>query len=554
MTPKVRTRRIAALLVTLLLSACASSGSNDTAQPSTTVAAEPAVDGGTVTIRTNADPGCWDPFAPCGTGPRGIIRVLTLPQTVVFLGGKIVATPLLASEPVLEKGPPQRLTYRLNPRAVWSDGTPITSSDLRYTWQQGATGPNVGNRTGWEQISGVDDSDPRTAVVTFAQPYAAWTNPFGALGFVLPKHLLEGKDRLTEMKDGVTWSGGPWKLDKWDKGQSVRFVPNTAYWGDKPHLDALVLKVIPDAGATFAAYKSGEVSLIQAVPPEVSLAEVQALADTTVDVTVNTGVNSLLFNTQKAPLDAVAVRQALAYATDRDVLVRQAFGLLKPDIKPIQAIMTPVAGRWYMEPFAKYRRDVARVDQLMRGAGWARGADGVWAKGGQRAEIEIVGTAGNKTIELQEQILLSQWKDAGFEPKVNNVANANDALRRGNFHVGFYTDTFPSDDPSRCALMCSRNIPTEANGLSGINFARVADPAHDAAWDMVNSELDEAKRLEALKSAYQITSELLPILPTAPGLSVLVHNTSNLRGVRNDPGPIGPWLRTADWFCRGGSC
>ena len=56
MTPKVRTRRIAAVLVTLLLSACASS-SNDTAQPSTTVAAEPAVDGGTVTVRATADPG-----------------------------------------------------------------------------------------------------------------------------------------------------------------------------------------------------------------------------------------------------------------------------------------------------------------------------------------------------------------------------------------------------------------------------------------------------------------------------------------------------------------
>jgi peptide/nickel transport system substrate-binding protein len=554
MTPKVRRRRTFVVLVTLLMAACASSTSSDTAQPSTTEVSEPAVNGGTVTIRVPADPGCWDPFAPCGTGPRAIIRVLTLPQTVVFAGGKIMATPLLASEPVLEKGPPQRLTYRLNPRAVWSDGTPITSSDLRYTWEQGATGPNIGNRTGWEQIAAVDDSDPRTAVITFAQPYAAWTNPFGALGFVLPKHLLDGKDRLTEMKDGVTWSGGPWKLDKWTKGQSVRFVPNPAYWGDKPHLDALVLRVIPDAGATFAAYKSGEVSLIQGVPPEVSLGEVLALPDTAVDVTVNTGVNGLLFNTQKAPLDSAPVRQALAYATDRDVLVPQAFGTLKPDIKPIHALMTPVAGRWYMEPFAKYRRDVARVDQLMRGAGWARGSDGVWAKGGQRAEIELVGTAGNKNVELQEQILLSQWKDAGFDPKVNNVATTNDALRRGNFHVGFYTDAFPSDDPSRCALMCSRNIPTEANGLSGANFARVSDAAHDAAWDLVNGEVDEAKRLEALKAAYQITSELLPILPTAPGLSVLVHNTSQLRGVRNDSGPNGPWLRTADWFCRGGTC
>lgn len=549
-----RKTTVAALLVALSLSACATSTSNDKGAVTSTVAPEPAVNGGTIVIRVAADTGCWDPFAQCASGPIGIIRTLTLPQTVVFAGGKITPMPVLAAEPVLEKGPPQRLTYKVNPNAVWSDGTPITSADLRYTWEQGATGPNVRNRTGWEQIARVEEPDPKTAVITFAQPYAAWTNPFGALGFILPKHLLDGKDRLNEMKDGVTWSGGPWKLDRWVKGQEIRFVPNPAYWGAKPHLDAIVLKIIPDAGAAWAAYKSGQVAMLQGVPPEVTLSEIQEVPDTAVEVTVNTAINSFVFNTQKSPLDSAAVRQALAYATDRDVLVSQAFGLLKPDIKPIQALMTPVAGRWYMEPFSKYRRDLTRVDQLMRGAGWARGSDGVWAKGGQRAEIELIGTAGNKTVELQDQILQSQWKEAGFDTKVNNVSNPLELLRRGAFNVAFYGDTFPSDDPSRCALLCSRNIPTEANGLSGGNFARLADPAHDAAWDLVNSEVDEGKRMDAVKTAYQLTSDLLPILPTAPGVSLLVYNSSNLRGVRNDSGPSGPYLYSTDWFCRGGTC
>jgi peptide/nickel transport system substrate-binding protein len=549
----MKTLKALSVCLALVVAACGGSNSNDSGQARPSTTPEAPVNGGTVVIRTQGEPGCWDPFATCGSGPIPI-RVLTLPQTVVFADGKITPTALLAADPVVEKGPPQRLTYRLNPKAVWSDGTPITSSDLRYTWNQGANDRNVRNRTGWEQIANVDDSDPRTAVITFKEPYAAWTNPFGALGFVLPKHLLDGRDRLTEMREGVAWSGGPWRLDRWVKGQEIRLVPNPAYWGDKPHLDALVFKIIPDIGGTFSAYKSGQVTMIQGVPPEVGLAELQGLPDTAVDVTVNTSIHALVFNTQKPPLDDVAVRQALAHATDRDALVRQAFGLLKPDIKPIQALMTPVAGRWYMEPFARYRRDLNRVDHLMRGAGWARGGDGIWAKAGQRAEIELVGTAGNKTIELQEQLLQSQWKEAGFETRPNNVSNPLDLLRRGAFSVTFYADTFPSDDPSRCALMCSRNIPTEANALSGGNLARLADPAHDAAWDLVNSEVDEARRLEALKTAYRITSELLPILPTAPGVSVLVYNNSRLAGVRNDSGPNGPFFRSADWFCRGGTC
>ncbi len=547
-----RALRVSVVVVALMTAACGGSTSSDPGRSGSPAAPEVPVNGGTLVVRTQGEPGCWDPFAACGSGPIPI-RALTLPQTVVFMGGKITATPLLASDPVIEKGPPQRLTYRLNPRAVWSDGTPITSSDLRYTFEQ-STGPSVRNRTGWEQIAGVDDSDPRTAVVTFKEPYAAWTNPFGALGFVLPKHLLDGKDRLGEMRDGVSWSGGPWKLDRWVKGEEIRFVPNPNYWGDRPHLDALVFKIIPDAGAALAAYRSGQVSVLQAVPPETSLAELQALPGTAVDVTVNTGINALVFNTQRPPLDNVAVRQALAHATDREALVKQAFGVLKPDVKPIHALMTPVAGRWYMEPFARYRRDLARVDQLMRGAGWVRGSDGIWAKGGGRAEIEIVATAGNKNSELQEQILQSQWKDAGFDVRVNNVANPLELFRRGAFGVGLVTDSFPSDDPSRCALLCSRNIPSEANGLSGGNFSRLADPAHDAAWDVVNSEVDEAKRLDALKTAYQITSELVPILPTGPSLSPLIYNADRIGGIRNDPGPNGPFVSTTAWFCRGGTC
>ncbi|HEV2761315.1 MAG TPA: hypothetical protein VGV86_17280, partial [Acidimicrobiales bacterium] len=86
------------------------------------------------------------------------------------------------------------------------------------------------------------------------------------------------------------------------------------------------------------------------------------------------------------------------------------------------------------------------------------------------------------------------------------------------------------------------------------NLSRLADPAHDAAWDRVNNELDPTRRMEALKAAYEITATLVPFLPTAPGLSVLVYNSSRLAGVRNDGGPMGPFFDTTAWFCRAGRC
>lgn len=157
-------------------------------------------------------------------------------------------------------------------------------------------------------------------------------------------------------------------------------------------------------------------------------------------------------------------------------------------------------------------------------------------------------------MELQEQILQSQWKEAGFDVRVTNSANVADLVRRGNFHVSLGGLGFVSDDPSRCSVLCGRNVPTEANGFSGQNVSRVADSAHDAAWDLVNNEVDETKRMNALKAAYEITATLVPFLPTAPGLSLLVYNSARLGGVRNDGGPLGPFFDTTAWFCRAGRC
>ena len=101
-------------------------------------------------------------------------------------------------EPTLEVGPPQQVTYRIDPKAVWSDGQPITSSDFKYT-------ADVAKATAFSTASAsvgtVTDSDPHTAVVSFTTPTAAWRDNFGSL---LPKHLLEGKDRSTEMRNGYS--------------------------------------------------------------------------------------------------------------------------------------------------------------------------------------------------------------------------------------------------------------------------------------------------------------------------------------------------------------
>jgi peptide/nickel transport system substrate-binding protein len=536
-----------ALGLALVVSSCSSSA----VRPSPP-SAEKATKGGTLVLGASQEPSCADWYAPCGNSSWGsdMMRNQTLPRVFDLIGDQYKPSVLLTGEPTVDAGPPQRVTYRINPAAVWSDGQPITSLDFAYT---GVVAKASGTSTASSAIGTVDTSDPRTAVVTFTAATPAWRETF--LRGLLPAHLLEGKDRTAEMRNGYSWSGGPWLIDHWTKGQEIRLVPNPNYWGHKPNLDAVVFKVIPDAAAYQNAYKTGQIDMafIQGAQPEVT--ELQSLPDTHFEVSVGFTIEFLAFNTLKPPLDSRAVRQALAYATDRDAIVTQLSGPIMPGIKPLQAFTSPANQLWYSEPFKKYGRDLAMVARLMSGDGWARGPDGVWAKGGARATVELNTQAGNRRRELTEQILQSQWKEAGFEATVNNTTAATitgEWLPKGIFQVALFGQTL-NPDPNQCSNFCSMNIPSEANGFVGMNVSRISSPAIDDDWQAVATELDEAKRVDMVRNGQQAIADEVPVLPVSPVLDIVVFNSAKVGGLVK-VNPLWAFYNLDAWFCRTSSC
>ena len=125
---------------------------------------------------------------------------------------KYQAGDILTCEPVLETSPVQKITYSINPKAVWSDGTAMSCADFAYTWDQVANGKDVYDPTGYTDIAKVDCADPAKAVVIWkaGKSYSGWQQLFGAGYGLWPSHILKGKDRDAETKDGYSWSGGPW--------------------------------------------------------------------------------------------------------------------------------------------------------------------------------------------------------------------------------------------------------------------------------------------------------------------------------------------------------
>jgi peptide/nickel transport system substrate-binding protein len=502
-------------------------------------AAEQPRRGGTLVLAVG-EPICVDWYGPCGAANFGIVALQTLPSPLVFFAGKYSTTPLLAGEPTVDPGPPQRITYRINPTAVWSDGTPITSSDFRYTWEQG----RPTNIRGMADITAVDDTDPRTAIVTWREPNATWRERFRP---ILPKHLLDGKDRNAEMKDGYRFSGGPWMIDHWTRGQELKLVRNPTYWGSPTNLDGVVLRAIPDPTAARQAYKSNQIDMFVQAGAEPNIEEMRGLPDTGFEEVSALNYSFISFNTQSAPLDRRAVRQALAYATDRDAIVTQLQGPLRPGARPIQSLVSLANPDWYSEPFARYRRDLTKVAELMRADGWSKGGDGVWARGETRARIELLVDANLTFHTLFSQIVESQWKEAGFEVTVKRAAVATinvDLLPKGNYQAVFTGAGASSSDPGQCARFCSRNIPSEATRFVGGNLSRISSPVLDDIWARADTELDVARRQELVRRGQEALADELPALPLSSIIDVFVYNNKKIGGT------VPQTATLPEWFCR----
>ena len=523
-------------------------GSTPGSGADTTAPASDVPQGGTLTIGAEQEPDCTDWINTCGGSSWGfwMMGTTTLPRTFdTKPDGTVVPSEWMDGEPTLVTDPKQVVTYKIAKSAVWSTGDPVTSSDFKYTWEQvaGPDAKDVYDPSGYNKIESVDDSDPSTAVVTFKEPYAGWKSLFTGNYNIYPSKFLEGKDRHEAMKDGYKISAGPWIIDSWDKGVGITLVPNDKYPGQKPKLDKVVFKFIADTSAEFQAYTAGEVDMIYPQPQIAVVDAISAGVPGNKSVNADTGsVEALWINNSKAPFDTKEVRQAAAYALDRDAIVNRLFGPLGVE-KAVQSFNPPILGDYAGSDFSMYTPQPDKVTELMTGAGWAKGSDGIWAKDGQRAAFAVRTTAGNKRRELTEEVMIAQFKDAGFEMTTDNQKAGDlfgQTLPAGDYQAALYAQVATFPDPGLSNLFLSSNIPSDANGNTGQNWTRTNIPAVDPLLKTIDSELDEQKRIEASKAADKLLAEDATSIPLDPLPNILLWS-DKVVGPVQDNTILGPF-------------
>ncbi|SDV46500.1 ABC transporter substrate-binding protein [Chitinasiproducens palmae] len=272
------------------------------------------------------------------------------------------------------------ITFRLRRDVKWHDGTPFTSADVRYSVLEVLKKVHPIARPTLAQVADVETPDPHTAIFRLSSPSRViWAYLDTSGTFIFPKHLYEGTDPLTNPYNVKPVGNGPFVFKEWVRGSHVTLVRNPAYWDHgKPHVDELVFRIIPDAGARSAALETGALHYAPLTP--VSLVEAKRLAQNPQIVLETRGWEAnapmffLDFNLRKPVFQDIRVRQAVAHAINREVLARAVFqGFATAATGPVPSYQK----QFYTAATQQYPFDPAKAEALLDAAGFPRQRDGV---------------------------------------------------------------------------------------------------------------------------------------------------------------------------------
>jgi peptide/nickel transport system substrate-binding protein len=390
---------------------------------------------------------------------------------------------------------PQVITYTINPKAVWSDGKPVTEADLAAQWKA-LNGSNpayqVSSTTGYDQIASVEQgTDERSAVVTFKNPYADWQALFS------PLYPASTNDDPNVFNTGWVSSplvtAGPFALDNIDTAaQTITLKQNPSWWGDKAILDRIIYRVL-DPDAQIDALANGEIDFIDVGPDVNKLQRAQGTAGIEIRRAGGPNFRHITLNGTSPVLSDVNVRQALAKAIDRNTIAQALLGPLGGDAKKLDNHIFMANQDGYQDNAGDLSNvDVDGANKQLDTAGWTRQGDAVRTKDGQQLVIRFVIPSGVATSAQEAQLVQSMLQKVGAQVDIQTVP------------VDDFFDKYVTPGDFDMTVFAWLGTPFPISSSSSIygnpqgdeiqqNYARVGSQQIDDLFAKATSELDPAK-------------------------------------------------------------
>jgi peptide/nickel transport system substrate-binding protein len=510
--------------------------------------------GGSVVLAAEQWPECLNPLTSCANASwlPWTAWLYVMPRLMeVNTKGEFVASDLLTEAPTEQNGGlkqnPFTVTFHLRPEAVWDDGSPITSEDVKFTWDAIMKTTGTIGTSGYDQIASMDTSDPKTVVMKFKAPYADWWDLFGgnnANGVVLKKAAFAGKvDLKDEMQTSYPFSGGPFKLKSYSQQQTV-LVRNDKYWvKDKiPLLDQVTFVPRQDQSTELNALRTGE-ALAAYPQPSPAITKQLQVPGLKYQGGAGSTYEGLWMNLGVFPFNDAKVREAFAYAVDRQGVIDSLYKADFPDLQVLNCPgAVPTISDWCDNTaFADISYQPDKSKSILQADGWTLGKDGIFTKGGKRLSIQFSTTAGNKTRENTQQLLKEKTKAAGIELVIKNFPPTQlfeDKLPKRDFVLAEYAQV-ASPDPSVTAIMACDQIPSKANGYSGQNFLGWCNPEATRLMKEADKTIEHDQRRDLTQQVQKLARKDLPWVPMFQKPLILVWHDDRLAG------PIGAYTSTS---------
>ena len=534
-----RTIRILVLLCALSIAAaaCGSSGGGGT----TTVKK-----GGTITVGAEQWASCLNPINQCANASwlHWTVLQYVLPK-LMYLDQKNNFKPsaLLTEAPTTLNGGiatnPFKLTFNLNPAAVWNDKSPITCDDVNFTWQAYLHTTGTISTVGYDQIKSIDCSNKQKVVITFKKVFADWADLLGGnSAYILKKAAFPGGPNVgNAMKTTIPFSGGPWILKSWDKN-SDSLIRNDNYWdaAGKPILDQVNFKPLADQDTEIAQLKTGEVV---AIYPQPSPGFSKKLATPNIKVTTGAGqtIEGFWFNLKQKPLDDLKVRQAFSYGVDRQALIDTVIKPDDPNAKVLNCEGTWVEGSpWCNDGFADVSYQPDKAKQILQSDGYTLGADGYFTKGGKTLDLEFNTVQGNHRREAYQQLVIAEEKKAGIKLHVKNYDKTtlfDTVIPHLHHTVAIYAQT-ASSDPSVTSIFACDQIPSAANQYAGQNDDAWCNQQASTLEATSDAQADPTARAATFKQIGALIRQDQPWLPLIQLGLIVAWRTDKVAGPVDD--------------------
>ncbi len=474
---------------------------------------------------------------------------------------------------------PQTIVYTINPKAEWSDGTPITADDFIYNWQAQSGNSqytDVGGKpyddastAGYSQIESVVGSDPaggaacapgvaadnnvgmcpngKTVTVTFKPSFADWRSLYSN---VVPAHIARTVGWNTGFSGpSQTISGSWYKIQSYNANQSVVLVRNPDYWSTPGKLDKIVFSFFSDDSQLVPALQNKEVNVIN--PSTVNLSIIQnanQVPSTTKAVVPGLEFEHFDFNQADPYLAKLQVREAIAHGVNRQTLITRTVGEISKGIKPLGSRMYVSTQSAYKG--TNYAYSPSKSISLLKELGFKKGSDGYFQPNygpqkGKDLTFTIQSTSGNTIRAETEELFQSQMKSIGIKINIQNYdANTffGTNLPDGTYQIAEFAWVSTPFVSGNQSIYCSYTDTANC----GDNWTHSAEPEVDKLMSTGSSAKSTALEAEDYNKADSILWQDMVTLPLYQKPQFFAW-TSNLKGVVPNTSSTGVTWNAEDW-------